>query len=247
MHNHQPIGDTMILEALKTIYDDQPIGDIQNRCSNYKAISNDNRKDFILCLYYLERTKRFKENKVYEKASFEKYISDCFNLRYTTYNKERMAFIAHPQAASKWGAGLVERIRRECGAGKINDVVLEIESTENVTHAKIDKIIEKSAKAKPEKPAVDTKKTLENENARSIKTIADYIKTIAELTEQIERLKKTIDALRIENEVLKYENASLRQENEILKSENNKHRDYASQIFLNPLFSELKNEYQPNA
>lgn len=208
----------MILESLKTLYDGKPLSEIQEQCERYKSLSQDNRKDFILTLYYLQRTNRFRENPIYAKATFEQFIGNCFNLRFATYNKERMAFIAHPKAAAKWGAGLIEKIRSECGAGKINDVVKQIEATENVNHTKIDKIIEKNAKPKKEKPVVDTKKTLESERARNVKTIADYIRTISEQDEQIKKLKATVIARDSEIAALYEEIESLMKENESLKS-----------------------------
>lgn len=200
----------MILETLKHQYDDQPISNIETAFTRYRDLSAANRKDFILGLYYLERTNRFKENTLYKKATFERYIGDVFAMKYNTYNNERFAFIANPEAAEKFGPGLVSRIKENCGAEKINDVVKAIEDVKDVSA--IDKIIEKNSKrSKKEKKAADdkakeTKKAVENENARHIKTIADYIKTIAEKDEQILKLSKTVMELKAENASLKKEN-----------------------------------------
>jgi hypothetical protein len=233
----------MILDTLKKQYDGQKINDIESTVTMYHDLSAANRKDFILGLYYLDRTKRFKENKVYRNATFEKYIGNLYSLKRATYDKERFAFIAHPEAAEKYGPGLVARIKDDCGADKVVDVVKKIEDAKDI--GTIDKIIVKNAKKQPEPKKAETKseppkKVLERENANQVKTIADYLKTIQEQDEQIQKNLKTI----IE---LKAENASLKAENDYLKSEKNKYKDYANQIFVNPLFTELANEYRTNA
>jgi hypothetical protein len=158
----------MILEDLKKKYDDKHINDIEQTCSKYSALSSKNRKDFILGLYYLERTKRFHENHVYASASFETYIRNSYNLRYTTYNKERFVFIAHPDAAARWGVGLVSRIQKDCGAGKVPEVMNQIDALKNPNHTSIEKVILKNTKERTGKKSapVDSKRDLEKDNIR---------------------------------------------------------------------------------
>jgi hypothetical protein len=212
----------MILDTLKKQYDGQKINDIESTVTRYHDLSAANRKDFILGLYYLDRTKRYKENKVYKNATFEKYIGNLYSLKRATYDKERFAFIAHPEAAEKYGPGLVARIKDDCGADRVVDVVKKIEDAKDI--GTIDKIIVKNAKKQPEPKNADTKseppkKVLERENANQVKTIADYLKTIHEQDEQIQKLTDTVEKLKAENATLKAENATLKAENARYKSD----------------------------
>ncbi len=237
----------ILLEELKSRYDSVNIGTIEEDCKNAKDISSLHRRDFILRLYYLERTSRFKENKVYENATFEKYIMNMFSLRYSMFNKERFAFIAHPVATAKWGAGLIDRIKTECGAGKLTEVIQAIEDTPNISYHGIEKIIANTrkpktkTKPKPEANITESKRELEKGNAKKMKMIAEYIQTINEQTVQIERMKDTINNQkaampehpqpvneqttqieRMQNTILmlQAENESLKAENDYLKIAN---------------------------
>lgn len=193
----------MLIEELKKKYDGKAIAEIESGCKKLVEKSVDNRKEFILGLYYLERTKRFKENKIYANSTFESYIRTMYNLRYNTYNKERFGFIAHPAAAQKWGVGLIAKIQNVCGAGKVSDVMGKIDATKNITHEQIGKIIGTNAKERPVKPLVETKRDIETENIKRGKTIAEYIQTINEKDAQIARMRQTILTLKAENEELK--------------------------------------------
>lgn len=220
----------MILEDLKKKYDDKSINDIEQTCTKYSALSSKNRKDFILGLFYLERTKRFHENHVYAASSFETYIRNSYNLRYTTYNNERFVFIAHPDAAARWGVGLVSRIKHDCGAGKVPEVMNQIDALKNPNHTSIEKIILKNTKERTGKKSapVDSKRDLEKDNIRKGKTIADYIQTINKQNHQIAALKDSVTGLKKEKvelaaKVSLLENtvSILREEKETLKKKLN--------------------------
>jgi len=193
----------MLIEELKKKYDGKPITEIETGCKKLAEKSSSNRKDFILGLYYLERTKRFKENPVYVHSTFEVYIRATYNLRYTTYNKERFGFIAHPSAAQKWGVGLISKIQHVCGAGKVPGIVEKIEMQKNITHEQIDRIITANAKDRPPKPEKKLIREVEAENIKKGKTIAEYIQTINEKDAQIARMRNTIAKLKAENDDLK--------------------------------------------
>jgi len=191
----------MLIEELKTQYDKVKVSAIEADCKNALSISALNRGDFILKLYYLETTKRFKENKVYKNDTFETYIMRLFNLRYSTFNRERFAFIAHPVATAKWGAGLIDKIKNDCGAGKVTDVIQAIDAIPNIDRAGIDRIISSFRKPKVETKTTveDTKHDLEQTNIKKQKQIAEYIQTVNELTDQRERMKDTIIRKEVEN------------------------------------------------
>ena len=203
----------MMIEDLKNKYDLVNIDIFESECFSARALSGKYRMDFIFRLYYLERTKRFREFSVYRNATFSEYITNKFNLRYGTYNKERFAFIAFPEETIKWGAGLINKIKEICGADKVRTVIEQMNATPNLTHAKIDKLIKVYAKIpfKQKVPKIP-RKILEDENAKRIQTIAEYINIIAKKDEQIAKLLKTIFALKFENKALKIENGALKNE-----------------------------------
>lgn len=202
----------MTFEKIEKKYKDSSLADIETKCDKFASVSTANRRDFILALYYLDRTKRFKENPVYFTSTFERYIYDRFHLRYSDYNKERFAFISHPVASDKWGAGIIDKIKIKCGAGVIPDVIKKIEDIKNPTSDKIDKIIEQHTK-QPKKEAGSgiPKKEVEAENIRRGKTIAEYLKTINEKDDQIKKLEATVKSLQEENRRLKAENTELKE------------------------------------
>lgn len=209
----------MLLDDLKKKYDSAAIGEIETKCEKFSRNAASNRKDLILTLYYLERTRRFRENPVYKSASFKVYLMDKHNLREWTYNKERFAFIAHPEAAAKWGPGLVSKIQTECGADKVPDVVKKIEETKGVNRLKIDKIIKANSKPKADQaPVGPTKSEIEAESQRRMQTIAEYIQQIKEKDEQIDKLKLTVHALNEENAKLKETIKVYRQREEQLRN-----------------------------
>ena len=200
----------VLIEELKQKYDKYNINLIEHECDQNIFVSGQNRMNFILKLYYLERTKRFHENKVYKNATFTEYIYNKFNLRYTTYDKERFAFISFPDETIIWGAGLIDKIRKVCGADKVPVVINEMKLLKNVTHDQINKLISKHAKTSfKQKPARIPRKELEAENIQRSKTIAEYLNTIREKDEQILRLMRTVIALKEENKVLTIENKRL--------------------------------------
>ena len=202
----------MLIEDLKKKYDSKPINEVESDCKKNADSASDNRKEFILGLYYLDRTKRYKENPVYAKSTLETYIRSMCNLRKATYEKERFAFISHPSSAKKWGVGLISRIQKSCGAGNVPNIMLKINAIPNATHDKIEKVIIQNSKPRPDnKVQVETKINLESDNIRKGKAIAEYIQTINEKDTQIARMRETIMNLKAENEILKNEINKYRQ------------------------------------
>ena len=192
-----------LITKLKGKYDAKNIVEIEAECTGHIDKYAKNRMNFILTLYYLDRTNRYKDNPIYKNSTFESYIKSKFNLRYSTYDKERFAFISCPEATAKWGAGLIGKIKDKCGAGNVIEVINKIEAIKNPTHERIDTVISQFAKKQKPNKVKMSARDYEHENARQGKTIAEYIQIIKEKDEQVERLKLTVASLRAENEDLK--------------------------------------------
>jgi len=145
-------------EEISKKYDGKSLFSIEAAAKTYSKKADYNRKEFILSLYYLERTNRYKENPIYRDDTFKRYINDLFNLSYSTFQKERFAYITVPLATEHHGVGIIDKIRTECGINKIKEVIKEIDDKDIKKSVEIDKIIKKHAKPKTVKPKTPPKK-----------------------------------------------------------------------------------------
>ncbi len=184
------------LDQLKAKYDQKSITEIEQEMDKAKSLSLESRRDFIKTLFYLDSTKRFRENPTYKKATFAVYIGYRFHLRMGTYQKEKVAFLAHEEQAMTYGPGLVNKVRTECGPTKVNLVFSKITPEDPVQ--KIEKVIRTHAKPKPKKAE---KKRAEIPSAieQSLRTrILELEALLQEKDEQIAKLKATVERLKKE-------------------------------------------------
>ena len=187
-----------IKETLKAQYRDKKLSEIEVIASNNLDQSVNNRRDFILALYYLQFTSRFRENKAYKNYTFETYINERFHLRLGTYNEKRWAFIKHKDASIKYGAGFVSKIKRECGAGNVKKVVAEIDTESKkvkkpLTRNKKDAITLKYALPKKEVPVKKSDSIWQSELDLAKSVIQDQNKLISDQTKQIKKLKMALE------------------------------------------------------
>jgi hypothetical protein len=217
-------------EEIAQKYDGKSITTIETMIKTSADKHSYHRKEFILALFYLERTNKYKENKTYKDETFKRYISDMFNLSYSGYNKERFAFITVPEAAEKYGVGVIDRIASSCGSHKVTDVVKQIDTKKSVKRAEINKIIEKNAKPKPApkprfKPIIIAAPEPQPLPVEDVPPVPK-VKTLPEKQkdDQIEKLKKTVVDHKETIEIMSLEMSDLKKENYILKQENEKLR-----------------------
>lgn len=154
-------------------------------------------------LYYLEFSKRYKENQAYKKSTFETYLMDRFNIRRGTYDKNVMAYMRYPDEAQRFGVGLVAKIRSECGAVKTDVVFKELKELEKrskkpLSRDTISKVIDKHRKPRQKKAETDWK-TMYNRKAADYEALQarfDKIKKERDdLKEQVKKLKLTADKI----------------------------------------------------
>jgi len=190
----------MNIEQLKKQYDDQSIDTIEAGASEAKGQQVKARKEFIWRLFYLERTKRFRENQQYAKSTFKDYLYGRWMMRHTTYLHERQAYVTFPKEAEKYGPGLVSKVRRKCDFSGAKKVWKEIDQIKpnGTFREKADKVIEKYAKPvpRPKRESIsDIKsdaKILKAELDKAKATIAEQNKTIKAQAEQIRKLKASV-------------------------------------------------------
>jgi len=191
------------MSDLKKKYEKKTINQIEKEIKTNNSLSIEARKNSILALMYLRDSKRYKENPLYRKSSFENYLMGFYNIKIGTFLESARAFNKHPKESVKYGVGLVSKIGRVCGAVKEKTVLKEINDADKkakipLKRDKIESIIQKYAKLKP--PAKPGYKELYvNEMKRHQITKDRYNETIKELKaakEQIEKLKVTILSFR---------------------------------------------------
>ncbi len=104
-------------------------------------------KKIIEGLQYLEVSKRYKENKVYSRASFKSYLDGEFSMCESTYRELLKAYIRHPEETTKFGVGVVRKTTQLCGL-RAKKAFAEIKNAK--TYAEIERIIQKHRNSKGE-------------------------------------------------------------------------------------------------
>lgn len=187
----------MMNKKIKKKYDGMSLSGIETDITLKKESSLKSRKEFIEGLYYLETTKRFRDDKKYKNSQFSTYIMDKFQLRITTYHKEKFAFLKFPEASEKHGPGLINKVKSRCGVGNVQKIIKEIETKPDISRENIEKLIEKNTtKERPELPKAPTYRELQ---FRVIELEAENKKLSDEVgkhLDQIERLKSTVGKLK---------------------------------------------------
>lgn len=178
------------IEVLKTNWDKKPLESIEKSIASFSEISCRNEIELYERLYYLEMTKRFKENTKYKNETFFTYIKDKFHLRKGTYLNKRRAYIQFEAQCVKYGVGLVSKIIRSCTHLNAQKVFNAITNTMN--RQQIENVINKHKRPIKDKPKKPNIHALQAQHERDQKTIRDLNKTIKELKAQNKKLKATV-------------------------------------------------------
>lgn len=158
------------------------------------------RAKFILSLFYLKRTSRYKENPTYRQATFGDYIMGMYNLRKGTFYNESTSITNFPEESQRYGTGLISSIKTKCGANKMRIVVNEINAKETnakkpLTHDIVEEIIERHKK--PKAAVTDPTNTVtfwKNKCGVLEVQLITLKKENAELKAQVERQKPIVEA-----------------------------------------------------
>lgn len=114
-------------EEIKKAYDYMKIEGLEESICDVRDLRERTHKTLITVLYYLERTKRYKENKAFAKSSFAVYLRDRFNISESEYRRSRMAYVSFPDEAEKHGVGFVSRVVSRCSAADAPKVFKSID------------------------------------------------------------------------------------------------------------------------
>jgi len=181
------------------VFEQKRIEDIEKHLTDLKQLSNDAMAEFYLGLKYLEKTKRYKENKRYKTASFWTYIDDIFQIKQTAYRENIRALMNHPDKTKKYGVGLVSKVMRTCKSEAVEKVFADIETKQEkrktpVSREQIEEIIQSYAndKAKITKTMVDWRAMYEAEkiaHGQTRELLSAAYDELAELRDRCEKLK----------------------------------------------------------
>lgn len=190
----------MVKEELKTKYGSKTIGELEGIVKGNQQLSREAHAEMYHILYYLETSRRYKENKRYAKEPFKVYVDDVFGIRYNTYLDNRKAYVLFPEESTQFGPGIVSRTIRECGKAKVKEVFQDVNKLEEVKkkvvpRAKIDEIITKNQNPnRVVKEYTDWRAMYETEKLAHDKTkeqLRAAHKKITDLEKQIVKLKST--------------------------------------------------------
>ncbi|MCK5608681.1 hypothetical protein KAR91_42785 [Candidatus Pacearchaeota archaeon] len=135
-------------EQLEKMYSKKSLTELVKIANSHKANRDNHDEQFIMVLFYLEFSKRFREDPTYKNSSFFVFIKDKFMLLHNTYLQKRISYATFPEESRKYGPGLVTSVKKQCGAMKMKKVLGEIKAKNGdlkkpITREAIDKIIEK--------------------------------------------------------------------------------------------------------
>lgn len=183
----------MNIQQLKEKYDGKSIDEIEQAAKNSSVAQEDQHRQFIGALFYLENTKRFRENKAYKSASFADYLIGFYGTSIQTYNRYRFAYFRYSEASENLGPGTVMKIVSRCGAESVQKVVNAIEKEKKRSPKLVSEIIDKFAKPRLKKrQSRPSYIELERELAAKTQKLIEAEKIISEQAEQIEKLKATV-------------------------------------------------------
>ena len=187
------------IAMLRKHYDEKPIEELEDLASNATTAWFENGILFINMMFYLERTRRYKENKRFAKSTFEEYIRIRHGLQPKKYYRDRLAYVNYPQETKEYGVGFVEKVKRKCGVLNFPKVVKDIKKAEKnkepLVQQEINEIIEKHS---TEKPPADTLPAwvLRKENDALRLALIESEKVRKEQAIQIAKMKKTLKTLK---------------------------------------------------
>jgi len=165
---------------------------------SYKGMNN-NAKQAMNDLYYLESTKRYKEYDGYKKQEFKVFLWEVCHIPYNRYRELWSAFQFFPKESEIFGPHVVQKVKQAVGATKtptvLKQIKVEYDRIKKIPGRKvINHIIEKHSPPKKETDPGDTKIYWRNQSHSFEKKWKAAEKTIVELRLQLNRNKPFIEA-----------------------------------------------------
>ena len=154
-------------------------------------------------LYYMRLFGRWMDDPRYKKTVWGDWLMAEFNMRPSTFESNRYAWMSFPKESKKYGPGLPVAVKTKCGDRKVPIVLKAVEKREAakkrpLKHEEIQKIIEQHQMPPVEKPPKPDLKLLETKAIQAEQETAKANKAIESKDEQIAKLKATVARLQHE-------------------------------------------------
>jgi len=165
-------------------------------------------EELIKRLWYLEKTKRFKEHVGYRKAMFKDFIWEVCHIPYNRYRELAWAYNWFPEESKRLGPHVIQTIRGKVGVLGVPKVIGQIDAAigklkdhskeREVVNSVIDRLASKVVKKNPD---VDTKAYWRQKFTAEHKLNLAKDNEIHALREQVAKLKETVIRLTKEIDV----------------------------------------------
>lgn len=114
------------IKELRKEYDKEKIGDFVESVKSINAGVIDRGKELIKRLWYLEKTKRYREFDDYGKASFKDFLWEICHIPYNRYYELRYAYHWFPKEAEKYGPQTIQKVKTRVGVVKLPETLRKI-------------------------------------------------------------------------------------------------------------------------
>lgn len=188
------------IKKLKSQYDGKKIGDCVNEVKNLYLKMTEFGEQLVGLLWYLEKTKRYREYDGYKKLEFKIFVNEVCHITYNRYRELAYAYNWYPDESRKYGPQTIQYIRDKVGVIGVPKVLREIDAKTNKIKDPIKRreavfnIIEKHSPPKTAKAHEDTKGYWKNKYEKLLADFKALQKENNELQAQIERQKPAVSA-----------------------------------------------------
>jgi len=177
-------------------YDSWTIDAIEDYAVKHRDDAFSNYRNLMEILFYLRRTGRYRENRLFASSSFDQYLRGRYMLTEYQFERARRVYITHAKHAEQYGPGIVQKILMRVPVEAQDQAFAEMAAKASVPGkditAIVDKVIHKYTYGLPEKAVIEsTTRTVD----RSNEVITKLRRENAEKSKQIQKLKRTVKDL----------------------------------------------------
>jgi hypothetical protein len=192
------------LKKMKAEYDKKPITECVGLVKKFNDEMIQRGEQLVGLLWYLEKTKRYKEYDGYKKLDFKVFVWEACHITYNRYRELAYAYNWFPVEAKELGPHTIQMIRDRVGVTNMPKVLSEIKSA--VSDVKnpekkrevIGKVVDKHSPPKTKAKGNDNKAYWKAKFEAKEKECIGLKKEIKAYVEQIKRLKETVTRLTAE-------------------------------------------------
>lgn len=116
------------LKKMKAEYDKKPITECVGLVKKFNDEMIQRGEQLVGLLWYLEKTKRYKEYDGYKKLDFKVFVWEACHITYNRYRELAYAYNWFPVEAKELGPHTIQMIRDRVGVTNMPKVLSEIKS-----------------------------------------------------------------------------------------------------------------------